>query len=644
MCGIVGLMDCVGQKSFEPTLLQRMNDSQTHRGPDAQGLVLEPGIALGHRRLSIIDIKTGQQPMWSANRQVCLVFNGEIYNYRALKKELIQKGHSFQTDSDTEVLLIGYQQWGREVVHHLRGMFSFAVWDAKNRLLFLARDRLGIKPLYYSMLGQGEFIFASELKGVLAHPKVGRALEPQAVMDYFAFGYVPEPKSIFQGIYKLKPGHTLEVRWGQLTTEQCEYWDVPSQAPDLYDFEEAKALLRHTLSESVGMHLMAEVPLGAFLSGGVDSSVVVATMAQHMNTSVTTCGIGFEEKAFDESDYSQAVAQEYNCTHHAYTLGTKDLQEWPHLTSIYDEPFADSSALPTLKVCEMTKKNVTVALSGDGGDEVFAGYRRYRGHLLEQRLRNLLPNKARRMMFGVMAACYPRLKTGPRFLRAKATFEMLQLNALEGYFNNISLFKAHELKSLMSSTFQRDAQGYDPISVLEHYAYKRQGADDLNLVQYLDMKTYLPGDILTKVDRASMHHSLEVRVPLLDHELIAFAQRLPSAFKVKQSTGKHILKSAFEQELSHDILYRKKQGFAVPLASWFQGPWRAKIMHLQQSPFLHETGYFNSNAIGHLVDLHLSLKSDQSSKLWALCLFEDFLKTQLFEQQEDSENARLACA
>ena len=644
MCGITGIFHCIEKKEVDFAVLKKMQESLSHRGPDETGLFTEPGIGLAHLRLSIIDLKSGQQPMFNQDKSIGVVFNGEIYNFREIRRELMDLGFNFQTHSDTEVLIHGYQAWREGLLDKLRGMFAFCLWDKKKDALFLARDRLGIKPLYYAFLPTGEFIFGSELKALVAHPAFEKKLRLDSVMDYFALGYVPDPKTIYQSAHKLNPACYLKVQKGQHEAIQVPYWALKRSDTFITDPIEAMETLREKVKEAVSIRLLSEVPLGAFLSGGVDSSVVVSTMAELLERPVTTCQIAFQEKNFDESLYGQLVAKRFHTHHYQEKVPIYEANLLDQLQDIYDEPFADSSSLPTLRVCQSAKKHVTVTLSGDGGDEIFAGYRRYRGHLFEEKIRNTLPLGLRRLVFGPLAALYPSLAKGPRFLRAKATLKMLNYSTVEGYFNNVCLFKDNERNKLLTDSFCRELDGYHPSSVFEAHASKAPTDDPLSLVQYLDLKTYLPGDILTKVDRASMRFGLEVRVPLLDHKLVEWAWMLSSSLKLKDGIGKYILKKAYESKLPNNILYRKKQGFAVPLKDWFRGPLKQRALDLTKSQGLIESNIVNMGYVAQLVNAHMSHQSDHSAQIWTLCMFEDFITKMMFHRKEDDAYARVACA
>ena len=626
MCGIAGIFDAKGKRAIDRVLVERMNSSLHHRGPDAGGLHLEPGAALAHRRLSIIDLSTGQQPLYNEDGSVAVVFNGEIYNFQELAKELAASGHSFRTRSDTEVIVHGWEQWGAACVKRFRGMFAFALWDRNRETLFLARDRLGVKPLYYAELPDGHWVFGSELKALLVHPGLSRVIDPVAVEDYFAYGYVPEPRTIFRGIYKLSPGHTLSLKRGLPAPAPAEYWDAPFKVGPPPTEQEAREELIGRLRESVKLRLISEVPLGAFLSGGVDSSGVVAMMAGLSADPVVTCSISFGDPAYNESAYAEMVARRYRTQHHVEQVDPDDFSLVDRLAALYDEPYADSSAIPTYRVCELARKTVTVALSGDGGDESFGGYRRYRWHLNEERVRSLLPLGLRRPVFGLLGWLYPKADWAPRVFRAKSTLEALARDSIEAYFHSVSLLHDGMRRRLFSERFRSELQGYAAVDVLKRHAARAPSDHPLSLIQYLDLKTYLVGDINTKVDRASMAHSLEVREPLMDHPLVEWLSSLPPDFKLRGGEGKLLLKKALEAYLPPEILYRPKMGFAVPLAKWFRGPLREPVKKAVLGPVLADTGWFNQAYLRRLVEEHQSGVRDYSTPLWTLLMFESFLR------------------
>jgi asparagine synthase (glutamine-hydrolysing) len=622
MCGIAGLFDIDGRREFDRKLLQAMNQSQFHRGPDEGGEFLEPGVALAHRRLSIIDLSSGQQPMFSADGMLCVVYNGEIYNFRELAQELKEVGYVFRTRCDTEVILYAWQEWGEACVTRFRGMFAFALYDKTRQCVFLARDRLGIKPLFFSVLDGHTLVFGSELKVLKAHPALSRRLEPQAVEDYFALGYIPEPKTIYRNVYKLRPGHTLLVERGKPIPAQHEYWDVPFTPVSVGSEAQVCDELFNRLREAVDIRLVSEVPLGAFLSGGVDSSAVVAAMAQLQSAPVNTCAIGFDVPQFNETDFARQVAERYHTNHLERVVASDDFDLLDTLGWLYDEPYADSSAIPTYRVCQLARERVTVALSGDGGDENFAGYRRYRWHMNEERLRGALPLGVRAPVFGALGRLYPKLDWAPRMFRAKTTFESLARNSVEAYLHSVSLTSQEQRRAMFSDALHRELQGYRAVETFNYHADRSPTDDPLSMIQYLDMKTYLVGDILTKVDRASMAHSLEVRVPLLDHKFVEWISGLPVNYKLRGQEGKYILKKALEPHLSQEVLYRDKMGFGVPLGKWFRGPLRQRLRDSLLDGALAQTGLFNQNYLEKLVNDHQSGMREYSAPLWSLMMFQ----------------------
>ncbi|HUH94116.1 MAG TPA: XrtA/PEP-CTERM system amidotransferase [Casimicrobiaceae bacterium] len=626
MCGIVGVFDLSGKRPIGQDLVARMNQSLAHRGPDADGFHFEPGLGLGHRRLSIIDLSTGDQPLYNEDGSVVVIFNGEIYNYRELIPELAAHGHVFRTRSDTEVIVHAWEQWGEDCVSRFRGMFAFAIWDRNRETLFLARDRLGVKPLYYARLGDGTLAFGSELKALMLHPAFKREIEPRAVEDYLAYGYVPDPHTIFTGALKLPPGCTLAVRRGATLAEPREYWDIPFRPRSTLSPEKAQEELTVRLRDAVQSRMIADVPLGAFLSGGVDSSAVVAMMAGSSSEPVNTCSISFGDPQFNESAYAQAVADRYHTNHRVEQVDPDDFSLLDTLSDVYDEPFADSSAIPTYRLCQLARRSVTVALSGDGGDENFAGYRRYRWHVYEERMRAMLPRAVRAPVFGLLGNLYPKADWAPKVLRAKSTLEALARSSLGGYFHSVSVMGDPLRNRLVSESLRRKLQGYRAVEVLRRHARRAPREEPLSFVQYLDMKTYLVGDILTKVDRASMAHSLEVREPLLDHRLMEWLSTLPPALKLRGREGKYCFKKALEPYLPNEILYRPKMGFSVPLASWFRGPLRERVEAAVLGPVLADSGYFNPRFLREMVDEHRSGARDYSVPLWSLLMFEAFLR------------------
>lgn len=626
MCGITGIFDTLGRSDIDRTVLHRMNESQFHRGPDEGGLHVEPGVGLGHRRLSIIDLSTGQQPLYNEDQNVCVVFNGEIYNYQELIPELQALGHVFHTRSDTEVIVHAWESWGERCVDRFRGMFAFALWDRNQQSLLLARDRLGVKPLYYALLDDGNFLFGSELKSLLAHGGLKREIDPCAIEEYFALGYVAEPRAIFKQARKLPPAHTLLLRRGQPVGQPKAYWDVRFSLDNPISDQDACAELTARLEESIRLRMISEVPLGAFLSGGVDSSAVVAMMAGLSKTAVNTCSIGFSDPAFNETEFAKMVADRYQTNHYLDTVESDDFDLIDTLARLYDEPYADSSAIPTYRVCQLARKHVTVALSGDGGDESFGGYRRYRLHLMEESMRSALPLGLRRPLFGTLGKLYPKADWAPRVFRAKTTFEALARTSAEAYFHSMSLIRTPMRRRLFSASLNSTLGGYSALNVFLEHAKNAETDDPLGLIQYIDLHTYLIGDINTKVDRASMAHSLEVREPLMDHQLVEWLATLPSHLKMRGSESKYLLKKSLEPLLPSDIMYRPKMGFAVPLARWFRGPLRQRVRDTLLKGQIAESGWFNPEVIKKIVDQNESGIGDHSTPIWTLLMFDAFMR------------------
>ncbi len=627
MCGIAGILHLSENHAIDPSLIAAMNDRQLHRGPDAGDYFFEPGIALAHRRLSIIDLEGSPQPMTSACQRATIVFNGEIYNYKALHEELSAKGYQFNTHGDTETILNAYLEWGEDCVHHLRGMFAFAIWDKKRQSLFIARDRLGIKPFFYSLFEDGHFAFGSELKVLTAHPLFDKKLRDSAVEDYFTFGYVPEPHTIYEHAYKLRPGHCLTITKGMNSIPQSkEYWDVPTQFTREISEQEVQEQLITRLKEAVDIRMVADVPLGSFLSGGVDSSAVVALMSQLQSDPVNACSIGFDSEAFNETEFAKQVASRYNANHRIETVGQDDFDLVDQLAFLYDEPYADSSAMPTYRVCQLARQHVTVALSGDGADELFTGYGRYRLHGHEEKVRGALPLGLRKAVFGPLGRIYPKLDWAPKVLRGKTTFQSLAMDTVEGYHNSMSILRKEQRDQLYSAAFKHRLNGYSSLEVFNQYRNKVTHLDPIKTAQYLDMKTYLVGDILTKVDRASMAHSLEVRVPFLDHKFVEWGFGLPTHMNLHQGIGKYSLKKMLEPHLPEDVLYRKKMGFSIPLAQWFRGPLKSRLYDGLLSQQMLDSGYFCEREIRSLIDQHVTGRRDNSASLWSLLMFESFLR------------------
>jgi asparagine synthase (glutamine-hydrolysing) len=626
MCGITGIVDLRAKRPIAADVLRAMNGSIGHRGPDGDGFHFEPGVGFGHRRLSIIDLEGGKQPLYNEDNTVVVTYNGEIFNFMEIEHELIARGHKFRTRCDTEVIVHAWEEWGERCLERFNGMFAFAVWDQRRQRLFVARDRLGVKPLYYAALPDGMLVFASELKAILVHPGVQRRIDPQAVEEYFAFGYVPDPKTIYLDVKKLEPGCYLSIERGKSAVEPVRYWDVPlfgerNPGPPANWADE----LRARLQESVRKRMVADVPLGAFLSGGIDSSAVVAAMREIGANHILTCSIGFREPRYDESEYARMVAERKQTDHKSEIVEASDYSLLEKLVGVYDEPYADSSSIPTYRVCQLARRHVTVALSGDGGDENFIGYRRYRLLAAEEALRKRMPAGLRKRIFGPLGRLYPKLDWAPRFVRGKTTFQALARDTVAAYLHGVGICSDETRAQLFSNQFKRELQGYDALEVFRRNLVGKTFSDPLAMVQYLDFRTYLPGDILTKVDRASMAHSLEVRTPFLDYEFVEWAAQLPTSAKLTATEGKHILKQALEPWLPKEILYRKKMGFAVPIDMWFRGSLRDRIADAVNGRRLAESGFFDPQQLQRLVAQHHSGRRDHSATLWALLMFDGFL-------------------
>ena len=615
MCGITGFVrDTHRGNQFDAAeVLEQMCAVMSHRGPDDQETMVNDGVALGMRRLSIIDLSGGHQPMSSHGGDLTIIFNGEIYNYRELRLQLQNKGYTFQTKSDTESILNCYEEYGEDCVDHLRGMFAFAVWDAPKRKLFVARDRVGEKPLYYTITPSGSFVFGSELKCLLQHPEVEREIDPRAVDAYLTFGYVPDPLSIFKGIKKLPAGHSLTVLNGKIAIKQ--YWDFPHEQSETRSERDYVEELQHRLRESVKMRLVSDVPLGAFLSGGVDSSTIVALMAQEMGEPVKTFSIGFLEDSYDELKYARLVAKRFGTDHHELIVTPDVCNVIDELIWHFDEPFADQSVIPTYYVSKLAREHVTVVLSGDGGDELFAGYTRYAVDLKRQGFERL-PRFVRRNLMKSLSEHLPHGARGRNYLYNVA------LDPIDRYIDNISVFTALNRASLYSQDFLESLGGESAVAMYAEHASQVNSGEPLERLLYLDSKTYLPGDILTKVDRMSMAVSLEARVPLLDHKLIEFVARMPASMKMRGTESKYIFKRAIADLVPKEILTRPKQGFGVPIDSWINDQLRERIHETLRDPVTRQRGYFRPEYIEVLLTEHERNRRNHSAALWTVLMFE----------------------
>jgi len=622
MCGIAGIFHFETPKPVDPKRVERMCDALVHRGPDGSGVWTAPGVGLGHRRLSIIDLAGSPQPMHSADGRAVIVFNGEIYNFGELRRELAGMGAQFKTEGDTEVILAAWQKWGVKCLDRLHGMFAFALYDQGTRELFLARDRLGVKPLFTARLSDGSIAFASELKGLLAHPLLRREADPLAVEDYLTWGYVPDHRSFLKRVGKLAAGHYQVLKHGAPPPAPVQWWDVSFADRRKGSTADLSAELLHHLRGGVTSRMISDVPLGALLSGGVDSSSVVALMAEANREPVRTSSIGFDVAALGETGFADQVAKMFGTDHRSRMVDPDDFSAIDRIAGIFDEPFADASALPSLRVCELARENVTVALSGDGADEAFAGYRRQIFHAREEQARAVLPSFLRKPVFGGLGRVWPKADWAPRPLRAKSTLLSLATSGEEGYARGLSVIPPELRQELYSDAFLKtrgDYRGEDPLIDMMRQAPARSGLDR---AQYADLKFWLPGDILTKVDRTSMAVGLEAREPLLDHRLIEFAAGLPHRERIRGRQGKWLLKHTMERYLPDNILYRQKQGFVTPLAQWLRGPLAGQARTIGSSVALARTGWFDSKRLSTLAEEHISGRSDHSRLLWQLLMLD----------------------
>ena len=641
MCGICGKIDF--NKNVNPEMVKQMCEVLTHRGPDDEGMVLILGnksvemkqpltfpeigneieVVLGHQRLSIIDLsEIAHQPMCNEDRKIWIVFNGEIYNFQELRVELERRGHLFKSRSDTEVILHGYEEWGVECLQRFRGMFAFALWDSRQRRLFMARDRLGKKPLVY-FHQNGRFAFASEIKALLQIPSIERKVNDIAIHHYLTYQYVPSPDTIFEGIKKLPPAHYLLYDYaGNLKIER--YWKLnfKSSLQTHTDPQELEDRIRAELEESVRLRLISDVPLGAFLSGGVDSSLIVGIMAKLGGQPVKTFSIGFEEQDFDELAYARMVSNHFGTDHHEFVVKPNAIEILPKLVWHYNEPFGDSSAIPTYYVSKMTRDYVKVVLTGDAGDENFAGYPRYlRSKYVSWFTR--LPEKARRSLLPAFLRILSQLPWRRKTLNRLADFmEMLSSHQGRNYAEQIKIFNQKEKDDVYSEDFSRQVKGTDPLDYLIKKYEEGDTDDPLEKLLYLDMTTYLPEDLLVKMDIATMANSLEARVPFLDYQFIEEVAGIPSHLKLKGSTTKFILKKAFSDFLPEAILKRRKMGFGVPISKWFRKELKDFIYEILLDSRTLNRGYFKREGIEHLLDDHIGLRYDHSGKIWALLFLE----------------------
>ncbi|MDY6824163.1 MAG: asparagine synthase (glutamine-hydrolyzing) [Thermodesulfobacteriota bacterium] len=620
MCGVAGIINFDKDSPVAETVLQKMCDAIYHRGPDEGGTWLHHNIGIGMRRLQIIDLVSGSQPMHNEDKTIWIVFNGEIYNFKELRSTLIAKKHTFTTKSDTETILHLYEEHGKDCVNFLRGMFAFAIYDSNNETLFLARDRLGIKPLFYTTTRKSLF-FGSEIKCLLEHPDMERSIHAPALVTYFAYGYVPDPDCLFANVKKLPPGHTLTCKQGRMTINQ--YWDVNFNHTRVHDEQYYIEQILANLDEAVRLRLVSDVPLGAFLSGGIDSSMVVATMAKNMGEPVKTFSIGFENQAYNELEYAREVARQYGTDHHEEIVKPDAEAVLADLVHQFDEPFADSSAIPTYYVSKMTRQHVTVSLSGDGGDELFAGYDRYFPGSLFKKTR-FFPDSVRKMLFLSLTHIMPEWFPGINTLRH------ISSNEYERYLRSISKGISTTHNATFSNKLKDMIGDTDPGPVMHDYLFKHNALNILTKQQYLDLKTYLPGDILTKVDRMSMLVSLEARVPFLDHKFVEFAATIPPYMLIRNNDPKYLLKKAAERLLPAKVIHRPKMGFAVPIADWLRKEWEGLASDMVLSDQSYVKTYFNPKFIQRIFAEHKSRRRDHDYLIWTLMVLEMWCRRYAF--------------
>jgi asparagine synthase (glutamine-hydrolysing) len=615
MCGIAGVVSATRESNITEALVRHMCDQIIYRGPDDEGVFVQDGAGLGMRRLSIIDLSGGHQPVFNEDRTAWVVFNGEVYNFPELRPELEKRGHRFYTKTDTEVIIHLYEEMGADCVKKLRGMFGLAIYDKTKRKLILARDRLGKKPLHYALL-KDKLYFGSEIKSILAVAPELAEVSAQGLLEYLYYGYVPDPITAFTGIQKLPPGHLLEFENGKIHIRQ--YWDLPqynTHTPK--SEEECLEELERRLLEATRIRLISDVPLGAFLSGGTDSSTIVALMARVSSGPVKTFSIGFTKDDFNEAEYARIVARRFGTDHHEMILEPAVVETVEHLTSSLEEPFGDSSMLPTYYVSQMARRHVTVALSGDGGDEIFAGYDRYRIHS-NRRIFEQVPDWARRFYRDRLFRLLPGSMKGRKFSYN------VTLPWRERYVDGLLFVPAFERDApLLSDDFRQVLRrSDDPRNVLLRYFAKAPAHDPVSELLYVDTKTYMVADILTKVDRMSMLNSLEVRVPILDHQFIEWVTGLAPEWKLRGSKQKYILRKLAERVgVPREVLYRRKQGFSLPLVHWMRNELKDMLMILLE-PRTLERGYFQASGVRRLMDDHLLRGKTMTGRLWRLLMFE----------------------
>lgn len=622
MCGICGYAHADVQRAVNAAYLRAMNDTIRHRGPDSDGYYLQPGIALAMRRLSIIDVAGGDQPIYNEDGTLAVIFNGEIYNFPELRQKLLRLGHQFQTHSDTECIVHAYESWGEDCLSHLNGMFAFALWDSKNQRLLVARDRTGIKPLYYAQL-HDTFYFASELKALLAHPDLPRELDEYALDEYLTFEYVPAPRTILRHVKKLPPGHAISYHAGELRV--WSYWDQQlersERTPANSSFDELAMQFRQVLKEAVRGEMLSDVPLGVFLSGGVDSSAVAALMAEINAGPVKSFSIAFEDESFNESHFAHQVASHLGTDHHELVLTSKKaLEVIPRVGEYLDEPLADSSIVPTMLLCEFARRQVTVALGGDGGDEVLAGYSTLQAHRLMSVYKSVVPGPIRRLATAAVNTLPTSFNNISLDFKLKRFTGGHNLPLEVRHHTWLGSFDNHEKEAILQRHLLRHPDAtYD---VVKRHLEQTLAQHPLNRVLYLDMKMYLDGDILPKVDRASMSHSLEVRVPFLNYDVLCFLEQVPIDYKLQRLNTKALLRKAMEKDLPPEILARGKKGFNMPVARWLTSDLREWAHDLLSHDRLKKQGIFNPDGVQKLLREHMQQKRDARKQLWTLLMFQ----------------------
>ncbi|HEX5602995.1 MAG TPA: asparagine synthase (glutamine-hydrolyzing) [Pyrinomonadaceae bacterium] len=618
MCGIVGIVRNDG-KSIDEELLTRMNNAIRHRGPDDDGFYVNGSVGLGMRRLAIIDLKGGAQPIHNQDRSSWIVFNGEIYNYLELREKLEKLGHTFYTNSDTEAIVHAYDQFGADCPKHLRGMFAFAIWNVRTQELFLARDRVGKKPLLYAHVN-GQLIFGSEFSALLLHPDVSRDIQPEALDYYLSFMCIPAPLTAYRAIRKLEPGHWLRWRHGEIELQR--YWQPDFTKKVELSEEEAGERTVEILRDAVRVRLMSEVPLGAFLSGGIDSSAVVALMSQESSERVKTFSIGFDEQDFSELHHAKRIAEHVGAEHHEFIVRPDALEVLPTLVEHYGEPYADSSAVPTYYVAKETRKHVTVALNGDGGDESFAGYERYIAMGLTEKYRRV-PSFLRESVIKETVNLIPSspLKRS-RVKSAKRLLDAVALPRVDRYARWVSVFNDQTKQPLYSDHFREQTQSADATGILAEWFKRANGIGVVDAMLLTDQMTYLPNDLLVKVDIATMAVSLEARSPFLDHHVIEFAASLPQNLKLRRLTSKYLLKKVLRKLLPSENLKRRKMGFGVPVGHWFRGKMQPFLREVLLSEKALRRGLFKPDAVRQLIELHVRGERDYSQQLWTLLMLE----------------------